>query len=204
MNLHKNCDSLPIYNFYQIVEGNQFQYLVIGYNDLLDKIPVFNIEECKVFFQDILSQYGELTSNKEVILNITKQIEIQGLEFELLCIMETLTNFKEFEDVAVFKLLENFGINIDVKKNLENQINMIVKKVKSLRNKIKIRKSKYAQRFKKTEEDIKHNLDKEALMLEMNLDLGREINTRTTTVTRWIHLINASADKAKAYQKNKI
>jgi hypothetical protein len=203
MNVHKSCSSLPIYNFYKIIESYDYKYMVIGYNDLIDDDPEIDEKECFDYFEDIITEYGEITSNSEVLLNVLKQIDIVNLQYELDCIINILEIVKETEDLETLLLLKHFGINIDFKKNIENQINNVAKRVKSLRNKIKIKKAKYSTRFKDNNEKVKIDLDKEALMLEIGLDLGREIDIRTTTVKRWVNLISASKEKNKQYEKLK-
>jgi len=177
--------------------------MVIGYNDLIDDDPEIDEKECFDYFEDIITEYGEITSNSEVLLNVLKQIDIVNLQYELDCIINILEIVKETEDLETLLLLKHFGINIDFKKNIENQINNVAKRVKSLRNKIKIKKAKYSTRFKDNNEKVKIDLDKEALMLEIGLDLGREIDIRTTTVKRWVNLISASKEKNKQYEKLK-
>ena len=203
MNVHKSCSSLPIYNFYKIIESYDYKYMVIGYNDLIDDDPEIDEKECFDYFEDIITEYGEITSNSEVLLNVLKQIDIVNLQYELDCIINILEIVKETEDLETLLLLKHFGINIDFKKNIENQINNVAKRVKSLRNKIKIKKAKYSTRFKDNNEKVKIDVDKEALMLEIGLDLGREIDIRTTTVKRWVNLISASKEKNKQYEKLK-
>jgi len=202
--LHKTCDTLPIYNFYKIIETDDFNYLMVGYNDLNQFDGELDPAQIGANWNEILTEYSKLVSNKKIITNYEKQIQILGLEFDIKCITETLDNFEEFEDGLVLTLLENFGINIDLKKPIGNQIEMVVRKVKGLRNKVRILKVNYANQFGKEEKkQVKSNLVKEALSLEMSLEMGREIDVRTTSVSKWVYMVDMATQRQKEFERLK-
>lgn len=198
MKYYKTCSTLPIFNFYQILDTNNLSYLIQGYEDG-DKHVLNN--ELKGVFETIIQEYSELTSNTEVIFNLELQTLILEYEFVRDVLQNTLNLYSTSNDFSILSLLEPFNIFIKKDGNLETQLKKVIKKIKGLNNKIRINKDKHAKRFKKNNDTVKTNLDKEALQLELNLSLGREINTKTTTVTKWINMIEISKEKSAEIQK---
>ena len=196
---YKTCDTLPIYNFYKILDGD-FRYLVKGWNDL-DDDDIKVTQESNQVFNLIIQEYSELTSNKEIIVSLNLQILISELEFERDVLKTTLDIFNENEDFAVLVILSEFGFDIKKGDDLDYEFKKVIKRIKGLNNKIRVQKVKYTNRFKKENDDIKHNLDKEALLLEINLKLGREINTRKTSVSKWVNMIEISKAKNAEIEK---
>jgi len=202
--LHKSCDTLPIYNFYKIVDTADLRYLVVGYDDFDEVKYELKSDECNINWSKILTEYGELTSSRNVLLNYEKQIEIKYLETRISSGEKILDIYAEFGDLEVLALLKEFDFSFDEKRDVENQINMAVRRIKGLRNKVRILKANYILRFgKKQKEEIKTNLVKSALSLELSLDIGREINVRTTSVSKWVYMVDISNNKAKEYEKIK-
>lgn len=199
---HKSCSTLPIYNFYKILDDGDLRFLIVGYSEFeADGVKV--TAEAESALNIIIEEYSLLTANNEVNVSIGLQILVTEQEFERDTLVQILDIFKEFEDFDVLSLAYEFGFDIKFDEDLEPQIEKIIKRIKALNNKIRINKSKYATRFKKATEEIKRNLDKEALMLEMNLKLGREINTRTTSVLKWINMLQISRDKITQLEKSR-
>lgn len=199
---HKSCTTLPIYNFYKIMDDMDLRFLIIGYSEF-DSEDVEITADAEIVLNLIIEEYAGLTENNEVNVNLGLQILVIEQEFERDTLVEILDIFKEFEDSDVLGLLSEFGFNINVEDDLDKQLSMVIKRIKGLNNKIRINKSKYATRFKKANEEIKRNLDKEALMLEMNLKLGREINTRTTSVSKWVSMLEMSREQSLQLQKSR-
>ena len=196
---YKSCSVLPIYNFYKIVDENNLNFLVKGYedgdNDVEDK------GESEFIIQEILEEYSELTSSKEILVGLNSQILITEYEFERDFLKQALDVYNETEDLEVLSILSEFGFDIDEAKDFDAFLNIVISRIKGLNNKIRINKVKYANRFKQEIEEIKRNLDKEALMLEMSLELGREIDTLKTSVSKWVNMINVSKEKRAQVEK---
>lgn len=197
---YKSCKELPIYNFYKIVDDEDLRYLVKNYSEDDNNIKVD--KRAKSIFQKILEEYSELTSNKEIITNIKMRMFILELEFDKDNMQNILQLFKDTNDFSVLSLLSSFGFNIKESDDIDASLKRVISKIKGLKNKIRINKIKYEKRFEKSKEKIKTNLDKEALILEMNLQLGREIDIRKTTVFKWITMIKISKEKSEEIQKS--
>ena len=70
MKFHKTCSTLPIYNFYKIVEDNNLKYLIIGFNELEDDVQLSEEQntDLKKIFSDIIIEYYILTDNKKALI----------------------------------------------------------------------------------------------------------------------------------------
>lgn len=199
---HKSCSTLPIYNFYRILDGD-LRFLIVGYSEI-DSEDIEITLEAKENFTSIIQEYSELTSNNEVIVSLNLQMLIQEQEFERDTLKTILDLFNKNKEYDILNLLSEFGFYVKKGDDLDYEFKKVIKRIKGLNNKIRINKNKYTTRFKKESEDIKHNLDKEALLLEINLKLGREINVHTTSVLKWVNMIeinrerNAEAEKIRS------
>lgn len=196
---YKTCSTLPIFNFYKIIDEGNLNFLVKGYEDGDDDVE--DEGESEFILQEIIEEYSELTASKEILVGLNSQILITEYEFERDFLKEALNTYNETGDLEVLSILSEFGFNIDEAKDFDAFLNRVILRVKGLNNKIRINKVKYANRFKEEIKEIKRNLDKEALILEMSLELGREIDTHKTSVSKWINMINVSKEKREQVEK---
>ena len=197
---HQSCATLSIYNFYRIMDDGDLRFLVVGYDEI-ESEDINVTDEATNIFNSIIQEYSELTSNNEVVVNLNLQILIAELEFEKDTLQKILYLFNYSNNFKVLKLLSNFGFEIKEDDDINLELEKVIKRVKGLNNKIRINKSKYASRFKKVSEEIKRNLDKEALLLEMNLKLGREIDVHSTSVLKWVNMIDMSNERNAEAEK---
>lgn len=196
---YKTCSTLPIFNFYKIIDGD-LRFLVIDSSELnVDEVIVTS--EFTDIFNVIFEEYSELTRNKEVTVSLNLQLLVSEQEFERDILQRTLTLFNETSDLKILSILSDFGFNIDESKDFDAFLNNVISRVKGLNNKIRINKVKYAKRFKQETKNVKRNLDKESLMLEMSLELGREIDTHKTSVSKWVNMIEVSKEKSARVEK---
>jgi len=195
VNYYKSCSNLPIYNFYKIIDEASYAYLSKDYIEGEDF--KFDVVEAEILFTKIIEEYSELTSNREVLVGFKMQIAILNYEFERDSLKNILEIFNETNDFEVLLLLSSFGFDTSNKLGLDKLLKSVISRIKNLNNKIRINKVNYTKRFKTTKKEIKRNLDKEALLLEMSLELGREIEVRKTSVTKWVNMVNISSEKAK-------
>ena len=197
MNIHKSCDSLSIWSFYKIIETENLAYLIKGYN-LDNEITLKNKDKEVLIncWNDIVTEYGMLTVNSDIIKNYKLQLLISALEFEHSVSINILNKFSELESTDILLLLNEFGYDIDIEKDLAPQLTSVVSKLKSLKNRIKIHKINYSKKYQKNVKKVEVNLDREALMLEMNLKISHGINVRKTTVERWLNMVELNNEKA--------
>ena len=194
---YTSCSDLPIFNFYQILDDGKFEYMVKKYKEGQDFDPIVAGSN----FQNILEEYTELTSNRKALVNIRMQIQIKQYEYERDVLQATIDLYAQYKEEYIFEIFEEFGYKKSEKESIDNYLKRIISRIKSLNNKIRINKEKYSQKFKKAEKEIKRNLDEEALILEMNLKLGREIDVKKTSVKKWVTLVNISKEKSEELTK---
>jgi hypothetical protein len=198
---YTSCSTLSVFRFYKIVDENNLNFLVKGFEDGDTEFKYS--AEAEEIAQKILEEYAELTSNKEIVVGLNLRIKIAEFQFEKDILEGVLDSFNTYEDYSVLSLLTDFGFDIKEGDNLNIKFSKVISRIKSLNNKIKINKSKYTERFKKNSEEIKRNLIKEALNLEMGLELGRKINVHTTMVDEWVAMVELSTLKAKALENSR-
>lgn len=199
---HTDCKTLPIYNFYKIIDNSDFLFLVKGYSEYDDDvIEGYKENEAFLIFQKILEEYSLLTSNKEVLVGLNMQIHISEMTYERNLYKNVMSVFHETKDFSIVYLLSDLGFSIKPTENAEDLLKRLLSHIKRLNNKIRIKKINYSNRFKKNKEQIKSDLEKEAIMLELNLELGREIDTHKTSVSKWVKMINISKERSREYDK---
>ena len=129
--------------------------------------------------------------------------DIEYLEYKLLVVEKIIETYEKFAVYQPLDLLNELDFSFDKSKDHEIQIKKIKNKIKGLRNKIKIDKSNFVELNKARNKDIKINLDKQASQLEVSLNLGYQIETRTISVSKWISLTDINNEKIINYGKLK-
>jgi len=210
MKIYKSCNTLPIGRFFRVFETQDYRHLVRGYdyeNDNLKLTPEKELE-LSVIFKDIFYEYSELTQNHKLRSHLKKQGLIEQWEFLYKLVTNCLYIYMEYGDLEVLDLInkvEEPGYEIDIEESIKPQIDKIVSKTKGLKNKIKIFKIKFAKSVKNDNSDDKpkYNLERNALYLERNLELRSQIDPETTSVARWVTLVEMNKEKSKEYAKSK-
>jgi len=194
MKIHTSCDTLSIYSFYKIFETRDYKYLLED-KDSIKELTIKQLEQCETAFKDIVNEYSALTANSEVIKNYKAQIRIKAMELRYDITVKTLQAYNDYGAREVLVLLSDVGWKFDITKPVNRQIDDILKKLKGLKNQINIAVLNYKERYNK-ETTSKFDLEKEALKLSMNLKLTAFLDTKQTSVSRWVHLININRETA--------
>lgn len=208
--IFNNCSDLPIYNFYSIIEKKDLFYLVKGYDGTNKSSFEAKVNEdyLSELHKTIINEYNELISNKQALTRNKLVFSLLEKQLTYEAAAKILNIYMETKSIEVLVLLNEFGFKIDVNKHLGKQIDRIIKKLASLRNKIRIDEAKFKSKYGKDSKDesnsnnILSRLDKEALSLELALELGYNINVKKTSVTRWINLISLADIKSKQYGRS--
>lgn len=203
MKLYKSCNTLPIRFFFRTLETKDFRNLVVGFDVENDSLVLTDSqnEEFGEIFNEILNEYSVLTDNHNIRADYRKQILIVEWETEYAIVTESLKLYAQFEDNIFLGFIRKIGHEIDETKDINKQIEVLLKKMKGLKNKINIQKIKLEEKEKRTETKVKMDLDKDALYLERNLELKRSIDPDVTTVTQWLKLIEMNKEKNEEYVK---
>ena len=202
MKIHKTCSSLTIAPFYSIIDTGDFKYLIKG-NERGDKelkITKQQQQQLEDAFNEILKEYSERTANREVLRNYKAQIKIIALEFEYATVSKILMLFEKYEEIEILDLLNEMDYPFNKGKNIDDQIQTILKKLKGVKMRIKIETVKYKKRFVQEIKKVKRNLDKEALMLEMSLGLSAgSVDVYKTSVKRWVNMVKLHNEKQESH-----
>ncbi len=200
--LYTSCETLPIYNFTMFLSEGDYKYLADG---KVNKAFVSKrVKKLKKLGEKIMEEYRRVTFN-------TKDFKQEKEKFNLLYItskFETtskiLTIYYETFDLSVLSLLNELGYQFNEEKEVEPQIEVIVKALKVLKNKINIATINFKKKYNidatttEIEGTIFSRLDKQALILETSLELGYRIDIKKTSVIRWENLLKANKEKAES------
>lgn len=208
MKLYKSCSTLPINNFWQIIETEDLRFLIKKFDFENNKIKLS--EENKIalsyIWEEIYFEYSEITSNHKLKSTLKKQCLIQEWETIYYLVKECISLYDKYENKEVLELINKLNhksFKIDFEKPIAKQLNILDKKLKGLKNKIKIFKIKLVESTKQEKQEVKSDLERDALYLEKNLDLKRAIDVRKTPVKTWVRMLQLSKERQKEYGKNR-
>jgi len=187
--ISKSCNTLAIAKFFRIIDTSDLRNLVNGYDfeNPEFKLTTKELNEYSIIFDSIFYEYCDITENFKLKAIKRKEMLLSKWSFTHKIVSSLINLYDEHKQESTLKLLDDlkdprFTINFD--KPIEPQINAIVRKLKGLKNKIIIFKMKIAESVKSKKTETKMDLDRDALYLERNLDLKREIDPETTSISK--------------------
>lgn len=202
---YRNCDELSVYNFYKVLETNNYSYLIVGFDDY-DPIEI-NEKEADELWGSIYEEYCKLTKNNKSLLYFVIFQELLYLKTRyqvariLLMQLSNDNNSEEFVLDCIERLRE-WKYKINKEKPLKDELKRMIHQLKVSENKIQIKKSEL--------EDLNVDEGEKLSLIEQNvkleLALGKnEINTKTTSVSKYIALFNEVKilNEARNKQNNK-
>ena len=184
-NFYKSCDSLPIYNFYQILNTGDMSWMHKEHS--VDDDPIEfkqkDLEEASEYWFEISNAYNEMMGEKTGNTRFKVMAQISELidEHE---IVRTLLNYHKFlRSAAIANEIEKWGYYpFDHEKS--------EKKLKGIEFRINMIKSKNKDLFPDEErEESQYDIFQDVILLENSLDNGIKIDPHTTPVTRWVKMI---------------
>lgn len=198
MRTHKDCNTLPIYSFYKLTETQDLRWLIVDYAEYEDiELKNEDIKSLSDISTNIMNEYGGLIMNMAMLSNYKRQMQIEYLEYKYMVCTMILNLFAQGGEVEVLELLNEYDFQIDIEKDLLPQFEEAGLKVKRLKMQIQIFRLEFDKKVKTINEDIKTNIEREALLLEVNLKLGYGIDTRKTSVAKWVTMMKLSNEKIK-------
>jgi len=205
--LYRSCNTLPIARFFRIFDTDDLRNLVIDFDQENPEFKLTEKElvEYKEVFDNIYYEYSDISENHKLKSTLKKQILIKQWEFLYLMITSLLNIYEEHKQESTLLLIndiEDKKYQIDFKEPIEPQVKELLRKMKGLKNKIKIFKLKIAEAMKAKKKAVKMDLERDALYLERNLELKRSIDPETTSVTKWVKMIQMNKRKAKENVKS--
>lgn len=199
MKIYDTLDSITVYLFFKILDTEDYSYLIKKREKFVDKISELKKIELQNVFKNIITEYSLNTNNFKLFNDIKKKIYISKLEYEFNLLSSIIKIFEKYEEIEVLFVLDDIGYDFKNCDNIEKEVNKVVKKCKSLKNKININKIKYNNSNKQNADSKKenYNIDSIALSLERALDLKYKLDVKETTMLRWVNLIALSKNNKK-------
>ncbi len=204
MKFHKSVRTLSIYSFNELVKSNDLRFLLASFDQWQDEDLILSIEEikeAKQISEDIFYQYAELTNNYKMLAEYKAKFIIVEAEYRYDVTLKVLEFYLLSRDVEILDSLNKLQWKFDKNENIDEQLQSISQSMRGLKTKLDLLKvkfkNKYGAKEDKKEEAIKFvdRLDKEAIELELGLKLNYSINTKLTTVSRWVNMCNMLTDR---------
>jgi len=201
--VYSSCDLLPISLFHKILKSNDYTLLYKEYQNLKNKPTQKKMSD---LWLDIYDEYVSLLNDEsvqyyyeleEVVMYLTKRFEI--VFFMLKQLTEGVLDMNYM--IAYVEELRKWGYHINLKNDLDTELNKAVHQLKSSKNKINIKKNEL--------EEMKRNMGMEsgsmtlieqAARLEQGLSRNN-IDIEKTVVSKWIILIKLLEETNKAKRK---
>lgn len=202
--VYSNCDLLPISLFYKILKTSDYTLLYKNYDNLKDK-PT--IKKCSDLWLDIYDEYVSLVNDETVkyyyeleksVMYLTKRYEVAF--FMLKQLSEGLLNNNE--KIAYVEELRKWSYNINLKNNLDTELDNAVRQLKSSQNKINIKKNELEQMRQNMQKDSgSMTLIEQATRLEHALNRSANIDIHNTVVSKWVVLVKILEETNRAKRK---
>ncbi len=199
MKIYKTCRELMIFNFYEILETKDYRYLIKGYEDI--EITDKEVKELGLYeiWVKIFKEYIDLKDDKTIRLSFKKKYQIAKLETKrtfganLLRLLLIQT-----EDIKIDETIEQLNAwGFKIKKRTNEEIELVLRQLKSLKSSITIKKVAYEKEFNKEQKNEKIDLDRQIYGMEQILDMKYHILKKHTTVKEFATISKMAIEKAK-------
>lgn len=205
MKTFNNCDDTYVYNFYKTIEEKDYKFLIKDY----EKNYVFKNKELELTEQEeniLIDLFDKINKeitiknlNSNVILNKRLELDIKYDELKYEVLKSILDLYETTGEVGVLSILNEYYIVFDENKDINTQIKFVINTIKHLKNKIKLKKIKYANsnKSKNNNENILKSIRRRVVYLSLHLKLGSMIDIKKTTLTDWFILNDISQENQK-------
>jgi KaiC/GvpD/RAD55 family RecA-like ATPase len=192
------------------VSQNDLIYLIVNVNDSTDdqvnKYVEKNINDLTIKFNKIEEEYKAITFDKKELSKQKELARMIYLESQHNAIVKVLNLYIETNEILVLDILNELGCKFDKSNDINKQLKSANRVIMNLKNKINILNSNFKIKYKITNKELKEDkvtsvtgieksLDSQALMLEGNLETGYRIDIKTTSVLRWVNLLETNKSK---------
>lgn len=207
---YDSCDEIPIYNFLMLIKEKELKYLIKNLRTY-DKGTVEdfikeNESELLITGTELNLEYQQLTFNRSKLLQLKEEANLKYLQSKYDIGTKILDLFAEYKDKEILNVINELDLfNFDTADEVFENLDKVIKRIKTLRNEINIKKINYEKKYvKEYDEDVLDgdlfsNLDKQALTLESNLELNYRVDITEVSVIRWLNLLNLNEEKMKRY-----
>lgn len=186
---YRNCDELPIYRFYKLLETRDYSYLYLDFDEY-NKVSIGkNISEV---WEKIYEEYLKLVGDNTMLLYYEVVNDLLYLETRYTIastLLQQISMGKMSEDMLKAYVLElkNWGYRINLENDLQEELKLVIKQLRGSENKIRLKKEEKKQLEKVGSKD-KMSLIEQVVKLEQALSRN-EIDTKKTVVSKWIALV---------------
>jgi len=186
--VYADCSELPIFNFFKIIDENDYKYL---FKENIDKVYIddFLNQKLHAHFKKILAEYNGLTKNDKLIKEYQAKFHIDFLEFRYNITNKCISLYMQTNSFEVVLLLKELGWQINSAKDVISQVLVIKKRLLGIKNQIKIAKSNFVNKYgnKKSKTETSTDVEKMCISLEVGIPLSYKINIYEDSIKRFIH-----------------
>lgn len=188
--------------------------MVVNFNALkeahLRKFIDKNKSEIEESIKKIEHEYKSLTFEKRELNRNKELAKMMFMETKHNAIVKIVTLYLETKDIEVLEVLNELDVKFDRTKPIKKQLERARRETIGLRNKMNIAQANFKRKYKidddvveeYNENDVEKNLDSQALSMEGNLETGYKIDIRTTSVLRWLNLMESNRRRIEQFNKN--
>lgn len=186
---YRNCDEMPIFNFFRVLESKDFSYMYLdydGYNTV--KIEKGINEVWDKIYQEYLNLVGDNTTI--IYYNLVNDLLYLETRYSIASslLQQILMGRMSDEMLRAYILeLRKWNYKIDEKKPLTKELERMVRQLRGSENKIRIKKEEKKE-LEKGSTNEKMTLIEQQVKLEQALSRN-EIDTKKTVVSKWITMI---------------
>lgn len=208
MKYYKSSATIPAFNFFEAISKKDVRWLIKGYNEDSEDIKLSKKEASRLekTLEKIYFEYVDYTNDTKTKFIYKKQILVKQWEITHTIVEECLALYIRTQDTEVLEIINKMndnGFNVNFEKSIISEVNRLQRKLKLLRNRIKIYKINITNSLKGVETKEAFDIDKAALAIEQNLEMKRELDPRKETLKRFIFLIEMNKAKIAKYESDK-
>lgn len=203
MKIFKTCRTLSLFLFYEILDTKDYKYLIEDY----EGVEINEELKAKLdsIWNELFKEYITLKDDKEIRLSFKQLAIIDKLEKKLV-ICKSLIEGLIYQStvkgqIKYIKELSAWGYPIDRNKSLKDEIDRVIRNLKTLQSSIKIKRVAFEKIHKKELTQEKINLDKEIVAVEQTLGGGKNIDAEKTMLSKWIEYVRKAKEISKKYER---
>lgn len=176
-NIYTDLDTIPIYNFMKCTEGK----LHFLYEVKKGKVNNYLIE----IWSKLYDEYCELTSSNTTLRYYRLIGEIEWLSNRdkiTPILIQNLLKKPLNKCVEELKELKEWGLSINIKNNLEKEIEKCIKILNNSKNKLNIK----LDEFNEIKDKPKDNISLQSQKVKLHKALCIDVNIMSTSVIEWL------------------
>lgn len=189
-NMYKDCSELPIFNFFEILNNNDYKFLLRKKyrKKEIDEELGFKLRE---HFKSILAEYNHLTDNKKLLRRYNEELRIEFMEYRYNITSKLISLYVETGEFEILLIIKDLGWQLNSAKDVLDQLTRIRKNLIGLKNKVKIAKANFIKKYgNKREKTSKFDLEKQCVNLEVGIPLPYKINMYKDSIKRFVQYNN--------------